>query len=193
MYSPVATCPQTAEEATITARGKVLEAVTEGAAGLRRQAIQVSNWAAAASSADAVWKMYAAAYEADIEQVCPACGCSVRLVELTRPDMARRAQLVQTFEDAVFPINKYSRRKGDIRGGTLYLPGLIKAYCSNWTYKCARSPLHGTAPSALKHTRAGSTWRTSRRADAASTQSPSHSTCPCPCAVWPAHTLARAL
>ncbi len=91
--------------------------------------------------------------------------------------------MVYALEESVFPVNKYSRRKGDIRGGTLYLPGLIKAYCSNWTYKCARSPLRGTAPSALKHTRAGSTWRTSRRADAASTQSPSHSTCPCPCAV----------
>jgi hypothetical protein len=59
-------------------------------------------------------------------------------------------QLVQTFEDAVFPINKYSRRKGDIRGGTLYLPGLIKAYCSNWTYKCAagrrRRPVSLTPP-----------------------------------------------
>ncbi len=37
--------------------------------------------------------------------------------------------------DIVFPNNKYSRRKADVRGSTLHLPGLIKAVITDWNYK----------------------------------------------------------
>jgi uncharacterized protein YegL len=44
-------------------------------------------------------------------------------------------RLAQVLEDCVFPFNKYTRRKGDLRGSTLYIPGLIKAIATDFTYK----------------------------------------------------------
>lgn len=38
-------------------------------------------------------------------------------------------------EDAIFPINKFSRRRADYRGPSLYLPGLIKAVITDFNYK----------------------------------------------------------
>lgn len=42
---------------------------------------------------------------------------------------------VDVFADVVFPFNKYTRRRADLRGSQLYLPGLIKAVMSNFSYK----------------------------------------------------------
>jgi len=42
--------------------------------------------------------------------------------------------MVRSMED-LFPCNKFTRKRGDVRGSSLYLPGLIKAVCSDWTYK----------------------------------------------------------
>lgn len=38
--------------------------------------------------------------------------------------------IVDVFESGLFPVNKFTRRKGDSRGTALYLPGLIKAVTS---------------------------------------------------------------
>eukprot|EP01038_Epipyxis_sp_PR26KG_P004736 gene4736-6643_t len=43
--------------------------------------------------------------------------------------------LVLTLEESVLPYNKYTRRKGDMRGANLYIPRLIKAIASDFTYK----------------------------------------------------------
>lgn len=37
--------------------------------------------------------------------------------------------------DIVFPYNKYTRRRAALRGSSLYLPGVIKAMTSEWSYK----------------------------------------------------------
>ncbi|CAF1312641.1 unnamed protein product, partial [Rotaria sordida] len=37
--------------------------------------------------------------------------------------------------DLVLPFNKFTRRRAALRGSSLYLPGLIKAMTSEWTYK----------------------------------------------------------
>lgn len=44
-------------------------------------------------------------------------------------------RLVTVFEESVFPVNKYTRRKAHFRGSSLYLPGLIKAVISDFNYK----------------------------------------------------------
>lgn len=44
-------------------------------------------------------------------------------------------RFVQVLEEYVFPYNKYTRRKGDFRGTTLYVPGLIRAIATDFTYK----------------------------------------------------------
>ncbi len=44
--------------------------------------------------------------------------------------------------DVVFPCNKFTRRKADSRGSQLYLPGLIKAFATNFSFKkfyCSRT------------------------------------------------------
>jgi len=43
--------------------------------------------------------------------------------------------LTQVLEDYVFPNNKFTRRKADIRGPTINLPGLLKAINTEWSYK----------------------------------------------------------
>jgi hypothetical protein len=43
--------------------------------------------------------------------------------------------MVSVFEEAVMPVNKYTRRKADMRGSQLYLPGLIKAVITDFNYK----------------------------------------------------------
>lgn len=42
--------------------------------------------------------------------------------------------LVQVLEDCVLPFNKFTRRKGDIHGSSLYIPGLMKAIATDFTY-----------------------------------------------------------
>ncbi|CAF4918941.1 unnamed protein product [Rotaria sp. Silwood1] len=37
--------------------------------------------------------------------------------------------------DLILPFNKFTRRRAALRGSSLYLPGLIKAMTSEWTYK----------------------------------------------------------
>ncbi|CAF3438283.1 unnamed protein product, partial [Rotaria sp. Silwood2] len=44
-------------------------------------------------------------------------------------------ELTTVLGDVVFPINKFTRRRAALRGSSLYLPGLIKAMTSEWTYK----------------------------------------------------------
>ena len=39
------------------------------------------------------------------------------------------------FGDVVFPLNKFTRRRAALRGSSLYLPGLIKAMTTEWSYK----------------------------------------------------------
>ena len=43
--------------------------------------------------------------------------------------------LTDVFENAVFPCNKFTRRRADVNGSQLYLPGLIKAVCTDFNYK----------------------------------------------------------
>jgi uncharacterized protein YegL len=43
--------------------------------------------------------------------------------------------MVAVFEDDVLPINKYTRRRADLKGSQLHLPGLIKAVISDFNYK----------------------------------------------------------
>ncbi|CAF1360663.1 unnamed protein product [Adineta steineri] len=43
--------------------------------------------------------------------------------------------LMSAFSDVVFPYNKFTRRRAALRGSSLYLPGLIKAMTSEWSYK----------------------------------------------------------
>eukprot|EP00899_Mesostigma_viride_P017508 jgi/Mesvir1/25759/Mv01936-RA.3 len=47
---------------------------------------------------------------------------------------AQVCDLVGVFEDAVFPFNKFTRRQANDHG-VLYMPGLIRAICSDWQYK----------------------------------------------------------
>eukprot|EP00467_Chlorarachnion_reptans_P010801 CAMPEP_0114502740 /NCGR_PEP_ID=MMETSP0109-20121206/9264_1 /TAXON_ID=29199 /ORGANISM="Chlorarachnion reptans, Strain CCCM449" /LENGTH=7408 /DNA_ID=CAMNT_0001680699 /DNA_START=96 /DNA_END=22323 /DNA_ORIENTATION=+ len=51
--------------------------------------------------------------------------------------------LVNVFQDVVFPNNKYTRRQASLRGSSLYLPGLIKAVITNWQYKKYLSAMTG--------------------------------------------------
>ncbi|CAF0973759.1 unnamed protein product [Adineta steineri] len=37
--------------------------------------------------------------------------------------------------DVVFPFNKFTRRRAALRGSSLYMPGVIKAMTSEWSYK----------------------------------------------------------
>ena len=41
--------------------------------------------------------------------------------------------LVRVLEESVLPFNKYTRKKGDVRGSNLYIPGLIKAIATDFT------------------------------------------------------------
>lgn len=38
-------------------------------------------------------------------------------------------------DEVVFPNNKYTRKRADIKGSSLYLPGLIKAVITDFNYK----------------------------------------------------------
>jgi hypothetical protein len=40
--------------------------------------------------------------------------------------------LVNVFQDEIFPFNKFTRRKAALKGATLHLPGLIRAVISDW-------------------------------------------------------------
>ena len=44
-------------------------------------------------------------------------------------------ELSPVFEECVFPINKFTRRRAELRGGSLYLPGLIRALVTQFQYK----------------------------------------------------------
>jgi len=44
-------------------------------------------------------------------------------------------ELTTVFEEVVFPINKYTRKKAHFRGSSLYLPGLIRAVITDFNYK----------------------------------------------------------
>ncbi|CAF1506682.1 unnamed protein product, partial [Rotaria sordida] len=44
-------------------------------------------------------------------------------------------ELTLVLDEVIFPLNKYTRRQAAIRGSSLYMPGLIKAMTSEWTYK----------------------------------------------------------
>ncbi len=44
-------------------------------------------------------------------------------------------ELTDVLTDVVFPNNKYTRRRADLRGSQLYLPGLIKAVITDFSYK----------------------------------------------------------
>ncbi|CAF3120536.1 unnamed protein product [Rotaria sp. Silwood2] len=39
------------------------------------------------------------------------------------------------FDELVFPFNRFTRRRGALRGSSLYMPGVIKAITSDWNYK----------------------------------------------------------
>ena len=43
--------------------------------------------------------------------------------------------LVSVLETAVLPVNRHTRRTGDLRGSSLYMPGVIRAAATNWEYK----------------------------------------------------------
>ncbi|CAF4340196.1 unnamed protein product, partial [Didymodactylos carnosus] len=43
--------------------------------------------------------------------------------------------LMSVSSDVVFAFNKFTRRRAALRGSSLYLPGLIKAMTSEWSYK----------------------------------------------------------
>lgn len=43
--------------------------------------------------------------------------------------------LAEVLGDTVFPINCHTRRCGDLSGSSLHLPGLIKAFCTDFSYK----------------------------------------------------------
>jgi len=44
-------------------------------------------------------------------------------------------KLITVFEESIFPINKYTRRKAHFKGSSLYLPGLIKAVITDFNYR----------------------------------------------------------
>ena len=41
-------------------------------------------------------------------------------------------ELVNVFQDEVFPLNKFTRRKAALKGSSLHLPGLVRAVISDW-------------------------------------------------------------
>ena len=43
--------------------------------------------------------------------------------------------LLTVFENVVFPNNRFTRKRGDYRGSSLHLPGLIKAVSTDFNYK----------------------------------------------------------
>jgi hypothetical protein len=43
--------------------------------------------------------------------------------------------LTQVLEESVFPFNAYTRRKGALRGDSLYTPGLMKAFATDFHYR----------------------------------------------------------
>jgi MoxR-like ATPase/uncharacterized protein YegL len=52
-------------------------------------------------------------------------------------------ELVQVLEESVLPFNKFTRRRGDFRGSSLYIPGLIKAFATDFSYKKFFANLNG--------------------------------------------------
>jgi hypothetical protein len=44
-------------------------------------------------------------------------------------------ELASVLEHSVLPCNKYTRRSGGLRGQSLYMPGLMRAIQTDWTYK----------------------------------------------------------
>lgn len=48
---------------------------------------------------------------------------------------AQIEEYVAVMEDTLFTNNKFTRRRADFRGGSLYLPGLIKAVITDFNYK----------------------------------------------------------
>jgi hypothetical protein len=44
-------------------------------------------------------------------------------------------RMVSVFEESIFPINKFTRKKAHFRGSSLHLPGLIKAVMTDFNYK----------------------------------------------------------
>lgn len=55
--------------------------------------------------------------------------------EAVRKKSADINELALVLEDCVFPNNKYTRRRADLKGSQLYLPGLIKAVVTDFNYK----------------------------------------------------------
>ena len=53
-------------------------------------------------------------------------------VHALRPEID---DLVATFDESIFVINRYSRRRGDFKGSQLHLPGLLKAFVTDFRYK----------------------------------------------------------
>ncbi|CAF4982453.1 unnamed protein product [Rotaria sp. Silwood1] len=50
-------------------------------------------------------------------------------------DENKEASYSKTISDIIFPFNKFTRRRAALRGSSLYLPGVIKALTSEWSYK----------------------------------------------------------
>jgi hypothetical protein len=44
-------------------------------------------------------------------------------------------QLASVLEAGMLPSNKFTRRSGDVRGQSLYLPGVLRAAATDWTYR----------------------------------------------------------
>jgi hypothetical protein len=55
--------------------------------------------------------------------------------ELTRDLSQDIEEYVNVLEEQVLPLNKYTRKRGALKGSSLHLPGLVKAVSSNFTYK----------------------------------------------------------
>ena len=48
--------------------------------------------------------------------------------------------LVFVFEECVFPNNRYTRKRGDYHGSSLYLPGLVKLSAQTSTTRSTSAP-----------------------------------------------------
>jgi len=55
--------------------------------------------------------------------------------ELTRDLSQDIEEYVNVLEEHALPLNKYTRKRGALKGSSLHLPGLVKAVSSNFTYK----------------------------------------------------------
>jgi len=54
---------------------------------------------------------------------------------LTRQLSQDIEEYVNVLEEHALPLNKYTRKRGALKGSSLHLPGLVKAVISNFTYK----------------------------------------------------------